>query len=63
MLNENNVNALLPHCHVSKIYPEEHPNKVWWNFENDHDRKWHDGGNSVFGFLLQNKWEHVFTQT
>ena len=38
MINENNVNALLPSCLVSKIYPEDHPNKEWWNFKNDHDR-------------------------
>ena len=49
MLNENNINALLPPCRVSKIYPEDHPNSVWWNFENDQDRKWQVGGKSVFG--------------
>ena len=58
MLKENNINTLLPSCRVSKIYPEGHPNKAWWNFQNDCDRKWRDGGKSVFAFLLQNKWEH-----
>ena len=27
VLNENNVNALLPSCLVSKTYPEGHPKK------------------------------------
>ena len=62
MLNENNVNDLLPSCRVSQIYPEGHPNKEWWNFKNDHDRIWQVGGKSVFGFLLQNRWEHEYTR-
>ena len=62
MLNENNINALLPPYHVSKIYPVGHPNTVWWNFENDQERKWPGGDKSVFGFLLQNRWEQRFSR-
>ena len=62
MLNEKNINALLTPCHVGKIYPDGHPNKEWWNFKTDHDRIWQVGVNSVFGFLLQNQFEHGITR-
>ena len=58
LLNENNVNATLPSFCVSSIYPEGHPNKEWWNLQNTIERKWEDGRKSVFGFLMQNRWEN-----
>ena len=58
MLTENNFNALLNSYRLSKINPDGDPNNVWWNYLNDHDRKWEDGWNSLFGFRLQNKWEY-----
>lgn len=53
--------ALLPFCQVSKIYPEGHFNKVWWNFVNSQDRIWQESTITVFGFLLQNRWEQRYT--
>ena len=53
MLSENNINALLPPCRVSKIYPVGHPNNVCWYFENGQDRIWQDGTMSEFGLLLK----------
>ena len=61
-LNESNVNARLPYCGASNIYPEGHPNKEWWNYQNDCDRIWRAGGRSVFAFLLQNRWEVNYTR-
>ena len=34
----------------------------WWNFKNEHYRIWQVRRKSVFGFLLQNKWEHEYTR-
>ena len=62
MLTENNINALLPSTHVSTINPEGHPNKERWNFQYDQDRKWQDGRKSLFGFLMQNRWEQGYTR-
>ena len=61
LLDENNVNATLPSFSVSSIYPEGHPNKEWWKLENLHNRRWEDG-KSVFGFLVQNRWEHGYNR-
>ena len=55
MLNEKNIPALLPSSHISKIYPEGHPNNVWWNHEREN--KWLPDGKTLFGFLLQNRSE------
>ena len=60
LLNENNVNATLPSFTMSSIYPECHPDKEWWTLQNLEDRKWEDGKKSVFGFLMQNKWEYGY---
>ena len=62
MLTENNINALLPSTHVSMIYPEGHPYKELWNFQNDEDRKWQDGTKTVFGFPMQNRCEQGYSR-
>ena len=62
MLNEKNINRRLPSSQVSKLNPVDHCKCEWWNIENVHGRKCQDGGMSVFGFKLQNKWEQCFNR-